>query len=98
RLDEHCQADIPGVDPKNIDVTIEKGTLSIKGHKEEEKKQEHENYVHIERTQGSFYRSMYLPNAADSSKIAAKCKNGVLEISVPKSKESVSQKIQIKAE
>lgn len=92
------RADVPGVDPKNIDVTIDKGMLTIKGHKETETKEERENYVHIERSQGSFYRTISLPNAADSSKISAKSKNGVLEIIVPKTKESLSQKIQIKEE
>lgn len=92
------RADIPGVDVKNIDVTIDKGMLTIKGHKETESKEERENYVHIERSQGSFYRTINLPNAADSSKISAKSKNGVLEITVPKSKESVAKKVQIKEE
>lgn len=91
-------ADVPGVDPKNIDVTIDKGMLTIKGHKETETKEERENYVHVERSQGSFYRTVSLPNAADSSKISAKSKNGVLEIIVPKTKESLAQKIQIKEE
>lgn len=91
-------ADIPGVEPNNIEVTISKGILTIKGHKETEKKEKQENFVHVERVQGSFYRSISLPNAADSSKISAKSKNGVLEIKVPKSKESTAQKIQIKEE
>lgn len=92
------RADMPGVDPKNIEVTIDKGMLTLRGHKESETKEEHDNYVHIERSQGSFYRTIRLPNAADSSKISAKSKHGVLEITVPKAKESVSQKIQIKEE
>lgn len=92
------RANVPGVDPKNIDVSIDKGTLTIKGHNETETKHEDENYLHMERSQGSFYRSISLPNAADSSKISAKTKNGVLEIIVPKTKESQSKKIQIKEE
>lgn len=92
------RADVPGVDPKNIEVTIDKGIITIKGQKETETKTERENYIHIERSQGSFYRSFSLPNAADSSKISAKSKNGVLEIIIPKTKENVSKKIQIKEE
>lgn len=92
------RADVPGVDPKNIEVTIDKGMLTIKGHKETETKEKSENYVHVERSQGSFYRAIRLPNAADSSKINAKSKHGVLEITVPKAKESLTQKIQIKEE
>lgn len=92
------RADVPGVEPKNIEVTIDKGVLTIKGHKEIEKKEEKENFVHIERSQGTFYRSITLPNAADSANIKAKSKNGVLEIVVPKTKESLSKKIQVKEE
>jgi len=92
------RADVPGVDPKNIEVSIDKGMLTIRGHRETETKEERENYVHVERSQGSFYRTISLPNAADSSKISAKSKHGVLEITIPKVKENLSQKIQIKEE
>lgn len=92
------RADVPGVDPKNIDISMDKGVLTIKGHTETETKEEREDYLHVERSQGSFYRSVRLPNAADSSKISAKTKNGVLEIIVPKTKETQAQKIQIKEE
>lgn len=91
------QADIPGVDPKDIDVSMENGMLTIKGQKQEKKEEERDGYVCLERSEGSFFRSMNLPNA-DSSKINAKSKNGVLEITVPKSKENKAQKIKIKEE
>lgn len=92
------RADVPGVDPKNIEVSMDKGILTIKGHTETETKEEREDYLHLERSQGSFYRSVRLPNSSDSSKISAKTKNGVLEIIVPKAKENQVQKIQIKEE
>lgn len=91
-------ADIPGVDSKNVDISIENGMLTIKGHKETETKEERENYLHVERSQGSFYRSIHLPNAIDSTKIQAKTKNGVLEIRIPKTQEGKSHKIPIKDE
>lgn len=91
-------ADIPGVDPKNIDVRMENGILTIKGNKETKTKEKRENYVYLERSEGSFCRSMSLPNAVDSTKINAKIKNGVLEIIVPKTKESTSHKVKIKEE
>lgn len=91
-------ADVPGVDPKNIEVTMDKGMLTIKGHTETKTKDEQKDYLRIERSQGLFYRSISLPTVADSSKISAKTKNGVLEIIIPKTKESQTQKIQIKAE
>lgn len=92
------RADIPGVDPKTIDISLENGVLMIKGHKESEKKEERENYLHLERSQGTFYRSLPLPNAADADHVQAKSKNGVLEITIPKVKQSKSQKIQIEEE
>ena len=90
------RADVPGIEPKNIEINIANGILCIKGYRESELKEERENYMHIERSQGSFCRTMNLANVADASKISAKSKNGVLEITVPKSKESFSQKIKIK--
>lgn len=92
------KANVPGVDPKNIDISIDKEILTIKGHTETETKEERKNYLHLERSQGSFYRCVNLPNAADSTKISAKTKNGVLEIVVPKIQESKTQKIKIKEE
>lgn len=92
------RADVPGVNPKDIEINLENGILSIKGKKESETKEEKTDYVRIERSSGSFYRSFNLPDAGDSSKITAKSKNGVLEITVPKNNKSSSQKIQIKEE
>jgi HSP20 family protein len=98
--DEHnhylITADIPGVDPKNIDVSIDNGILTIKGHKEAKKREESKNYVRVERSKGSFYRSVSLPEAVDSPKISAKFKNGVLEIIAPKNKNGTRKKIKVK--
>lgn len=92
------RADVPGVDPKNIEVAVDAGVLIIKGQKEVETKDEGDNFVHIERTHGSFFRSINLPDAIDAEKISAKTKNGVLEIIVPKSTATKRQKITIKSE
>lgn len=92
------RADVPGVNPKDIEITLENGILSLKGKKESEIKEEKSDYVRIERSSGSFYRSFNLPDAGDSSKIIAKAKNGVLEIIVPKNNKPSSHKIQIKEE
>lgn len=92
------RADVPGVNAKDIEITLENGMLTLKGKKESESKEEKENYVRIERSSGSFYRSFSLPDAGDPSKISAKSKNGVLEITVPKNNKSSSHKIQIKEE
>lgn len=91
-------ADIPGVNPKDIEVSLDNSMLTIKGKKETETKEENENYVRVERSSGSFYRSINLPGITDSSKITAKSKNGVLEIIVPKNNKSSSSKITVKTE
>lgn len=91
------RADIPGVNAKDIEISLDNGMLSIKGKKESETKEEKEDYVRVERSSGSFFRSLSLPYAGDSSKITATSKNGVLEVIVPKDK-SIAHKIQVKEE
>lgn len=84
-------ADIPGVKPEEIEVHMEAGILTLKGEKKTEAKTEKEGYKRIERTYGSFYRRFSLPDSADAGAISAKCKNGVLEIIIPK-REAVKPK------
>jgi HSP20 family protein len=89
------RADVPGVNPKDIEVHLEDGLLTIKGQTEAEIKEEKQNYIRTERSSGSFVRSISLPDVGDASKIAAKSKNGVLEITIPKNKKSISHKIPV---
>jgi HSP20 family protein len=77
-------ADIPGVDPANIEVHMEKGILSIKGERREEHTEEREGYKRIERAQGTFHRRFTLPDTADAEGISAKSRHGTLEITIPK--------------
>lgn len=84
-------ADIPGVKPEEIEVHMEGGILTLKGEKKSEAKTEKEGYKRIERTYGTFYRRFSLPDSADAGAISAKCKNGVLEIVIPK-REAVKPK------
>ena len=88
-------ADVPGVDPKDIEVHMENGILTIKGERESEKKEEKEGYKRVERQYGSFYRRFSLPDTADADKIAAKCKNGVVEITIPKKEAVQPRKISV---
>tara|TARA_R110001592_G_scaffold67138_1_gene206036 strand:+ start:386 stop:829 length:444 start_codon:yes stop_codon:yes gene_type:complete len=88
-------ADIPGVDPNDIEVTMENGTLSIRGERKDEKKEEKDGYRRVERFSGSFYRRFTLPDTADADKIKARANNGVLEIEIGKSKEKQSKKVKI---
>jgi HSP20 family protein len=89
-------ADIPGVDPKNIDVSMDNNILTIKGSKESKTKEERKNYVRFERSKGTFVRSISLPEIVDADKISAKTKNGVLEIIAPKNKGGTKKNIKIK--
>lgn len=77
-------ADVPGVDPKNIEVTMDNGIITIKGERAEEKEEERGGYRRVERSRGSFYRRFSLPDTADAEHIAARTANGVLEITIPK--------------
>jgi HSP20 family protein len=77
-------ADVPGVDPKDIEVHMENGVLTIRGERKSETKEERENYKRVERVRGTFYRRFTLPDTADADKISAKSVNGVLEVRIPK--------------
>lgn len=79
------QADIPGVDPEDIEVLMENGVLSISGKRQAEHEEEKEGYKRIERSFGSFVRRFTLPESANPDSIKAKSKNGSLEIVVEKS-------------
>lgn len=88
-------ADIPGIDPSAIEVSVDNGLLTIKGHRESEEKEEKQNYLRVERSSGSFMRQMTLPESIDPSKVKAKGKNGVLEIILPKLQKGTTHKIQV---
>lgn len=88
-------ADVPGVDPKDIDVSAEDGVLTIKGERESEKREEKENYKRVERVYGSFYRRFTLPDSADTTNISAKSTHGVLTITIPKSEKVQPRKISV---
>ncbi len=96
--DEACftiTADVPGVDPKAIDVHAEHGVLTIKGERDSEKKVEREGYKRIERVHGSFFRRFTLPDTADTDKISAKSDHGVLTITIPKVERSQPRRITV---
>jgi len=80
-------ADIPGVDPKEIEIEMEGDRLIVRGEKKSQKEEKGKNYYRMERTSGKFYRQFTLPDSVDSSKITAITKHGVLEIHLPKSAE-----------
>jgi len=89
-------ADIPGVDPEAIEVTMDKGVLTIKGERQSEKKTEEENYKRVERQYGVFYRRFSLPDSANADAIEAHSEHGVLKITIPKQEVAQSRRISVK--
>ncbi len=90
-------ADIPGVDPKDIEVNMDKGILTIKGDRAAETGSETGQLTRVERSSGTFYRRFALPDSADADNISAIGKHGVLEISIPKKPETTPRRITINA-
>lgn len=88
-------ADVPGVNPEDIDIHMENGQLTIKGEKKTEATSDEKNYKRIERTYGSFYRRFGLPDSAQADRISARSKHGVLEIVIPKRESVQPRKISV---
>ena len=88
-------ADIPGVDPKDIEIHMDKGILSIKGERSSEAKEDGARYSRVERSHGLFYRRFALPDTANAEGISASGRNGVLEITIPKKPETTPRRIQV---
>lgn len=93
------EAELPGIEEKDVSVTVQDGMLTVKGDKKFEKKEEKENYHMMERRYGSFMRSMRLPDTADEESISAKIDKGVLTVTVAKKPgtEAKERKIEIAA-
>jgi HSP20 family protein len=87
------RADLPGVDEKNIDVSVHNGVLTITGARQAEERKDGESFYLYERQFGSFSRSFALPDTADAERIDAKLVNGVLEVSIGKRAEAKPRKI-----
>jgi len=92
------KAEVPGMSSKDIDISLNGGILSIRGEKKQEKEAKEENYHFVERSYGSFSRTIRLPGDVQSDKIKAAYKDGVLKISLPKSEESKRKEVKIKVE
>ena len=90
------KAEIPGMDPKDIDISLTDGLLTIKGEKKQEREEKEKDYHLVERSYGTFTRSIRLPKEVQRDKINASYKNGVLTVTLPKSEEAKRQEIKIK--
>jgi len=89
------KADLPDVDPKDLDIRAENNILTIRGERKFEKKVNEENYLRVERAYGSFARSFTLANSVNSDAIKADYQNGVLTLTIPKREEAKPKQIKV---
>jgi len=88
-------AELPGMDDKDIEVTLNKDSLTIKGEKKEEKENRGKDYYCMERSYGSFNRTIHLPVEVDTNKAEAQFKKGVLTVKIPKTAKALEEKKKI---
>ena len=101
REDKECFlviADLPGVEKENMHISLEKNILTLKGSRSYEQRDIQEGFSRVERSLGQFHRQFTLPQIADESKISAKYKNGILEISIPKKEQAMEKRIDVQIE
>ena len=91
------QVDLPGVENKDIEITAEKGVLTIKGERKSESNKTDAGYERVERVAGTFLRRFTLPETAQAEGITAKQTNGVLEVSIPKQAQQQPKRIEVQA-
>jgi HSP20 family protein len=89
------KADLPEVDPKDLDIRVENNILTIRGERKFEEEVSEENYLRVERAYGSFARSFSLANTVNSEAIKADYQNGVLTLSIPKREEAKPKQIKV---
>lgn len=89
------KAELPGLDPKDVEVSLSGDVLTIKGEKKEEKEEKTKSFHRVERSYGSFVRSVRLPTAVVTDKVEANFKNGVLSIDLPKAEEAKNKSLKI---
>ena len=92
------RTEVPGVDPESIDVTVEGGTLTIKGGRSFEAEETERNYHRKEIFEGSFERTILLPEGVDPEAVTAASKDGILEISIPKRPEILPRKVTVEVQ
>ena len=88
--------EIPGIEPNDLEVTLNDGILTVKGEKKQESEEKEENYHRVERHYGSFQRSFRLPENIKRDDLDASYKDGILKLTLPKSEQSEVKKIEVK--
>jgi HSP20 family protein len=89
------KAELPGIDPKDVDVRVENNVLTLRGERKFENEVKREQYHRVERAYGTFTRSFTLPNVVDTEKIKAEFKDGLLQVSLPQKEEAKPKQISI---
>ena len=89
------KADLPEVDPKDLDIRVENNILTIRGERKFEKNVNQDNYLRVERAYGSFARSFTLANTVNAEAIKADYQNGVLTLTIPKKEEAKPKQIKV---
>jgi HSP20 family protein len=89
------KAEIPGVDPKDVDIRVENNTLTLRGERKLDHEVKRDSYHRVERTYGQFSRSFTLPSTVNTEKIKAEYKDGVLKVALPKREEAKPKQIQV---
>lgn len=91
-------ADVPGMSPEDLDITVENGVLSLKGERMQQTRDEHEGYKRYERSFGSFQRSFSLPKGVNAEEVEAQVENGQLIVHIPKPVSALPRKVSVKAQ
>ena len=91
------QVEVPGVDPKDVEIQVEGNTLTIRGERKLDREDKRENYQRIERVYGAFSRTFTLPSIVDVEHISAEGKDGVLRVVLPKKAETRPRQIKVQA-
>jgi len=89
------KAELPGVNPDEVEIRVEDNTLYLKGERKFEKEVKEQNYHRVERSYGTFTRTFSLPNSVDADKVSANYKDGVLTLTMPKKEEAKPKTIKI---
>jgi HSP20 family protein len=90
------RAELPGVDPKDIDISVANNTLTIKGKRETDVEGKNVSYHRRERNYGEFRRAFTLPDAIDSGKVMAHAENGILEVRLPRAEQAKPRRVEVK--